>query len=49
MIFADYYAAMECENPEAYCICLKCGKCSRKFDCDFMVDDGGTHIAEEEE
>lgn len=49
ILFVDYYAAVECENPDAYCTCLKCGKCGRKFDCGFMVDDGGTHIAEEEE
>lgn len=42
-------AAAECENPEMYCTCLKCGTCGRKFDRGFMVDDGGTHIAEEED
>lgn len=49
ILFVDYYAVVECENPEVYCTCLKCGKCGRKFDHGFMVDDGGTHIAEEEE
>lgn len=49
MIFVDYYPAAECENPDAYCTCIKCGNCGRKFDCGIMTDDGGTHIAEEEE
>ncbi len=49
MIFADYDPATECKNPNVYCICLKCGMCGRKFDCGFMVDDGGTHVEEDEE
>lgn len=49
ILLVDYYAAAECKNPDMYCTCLKCGKCGRKFDCGFMVDDGGTHISEEEE
>lgn len=49
ILLADYYTAVECKNPDVYCTCLKCGKCGRKFDRGFMVDDGGTHISEEEE
>lgn len=49
MIFIEYCAAAKCENLDAYSTCLKCGKCGRKFDHGIMVDDGGTHLAEEED
>lgn len=26
ILFVDYYAAVECENTEVYCTCLKCGQ-----------------------
>lgn len=43
-VFIDYVIAQECKNDEgAFYICLKCGKCGRKFENGFMVDDGGTH------
>lgn len=29
--FADYAPADDCQNDDVYCICLKCGKCGRKF------------------
>ena len=45
----DYTVAVECENPEVYYICRQCGKCGRKFENGFMIDDGGTTIDEEEQ
>lgn len=47
----DYAVAKECCNPDNLYkyTCYKCGKCGRKFDNGFMVDDGGTHVDEEEE
>ena len=41
-MIVDYIPAKECKNKEAWFICLKCGKCGRKFEHGFMVDDGGT-------
>ena len=45
----DYTVAVECENPEVYYTCWQCGKCGRKFENGFMIDDGGTTIDEEEQ
>ena len=45
----DYEKAQECKNPEAWFTCHKCGKCGRIFEDGVMVDDGGTHIAEDED
>ena len=45
----DYTVAVECENPEVYYTCRQCGKCGRKFENGFMIDDGGTTIDEEEQ
>lgn len=45
MIFVDYSCAKQCKNiEESYgMICVKCGKCGRKFNNDgVMVNDGGT-------
>ena len=41
----DYIPATECKNlQETFgMICVKCGKCGRKFQDGVMVDDGGTH------
>lgn len=47
--FVDYVTAKECKNTNAYCICIKCERCGRKFDQGIMVDDGGTTVAEEED
>ena len=44
----DYTVAVECENPEVYYTCRQCGKCGRKFENGFMIDDGGTTIDEED-
>ena len=31
-MFIDYEVAENCENPDSYgMICVKCGKCGRKF------------------
>lgn len=48
MLIVDYIPAKECKNEETMCMCLKCGKCGRVFECGIMVDDGGTTIDEEE-
>lgn len=48
--FIDYIPAQECENPQCWAVCLKCGKCGRVFDTNgYMIDTGGTHIEEEED
>lgn len=47
MIWVDYIRAAECMNEDAYSVCLKCGKCGRKFENGYMVDDGGTHEEDE--
>ena len=46
-MIVDYIIAKECKT-QAYYMCLKCGKCGRKFEGGFMVDDGGTTIDDEE-
>ncbi len=43
----DYIKAKECKG-QAYYMCLKCGKCGRKFENGFMIDDGGTTLDDEE-
>jgi hypothetical protein len=48
-IMVDYVLAKECKNPDAWYVCHKCGKCGRKFEDGFMVDDGGTRPQEDEE
>lgn len=49
MILVDYEICNECQNPKVYYTCLKCGKCGRKFDHGYMVDDGGTTLVDDEE
>ena len=50
MIFFDYEISEECKNPDAWYICHKCGECGRVFGADgIMEDDGGTHVAEEDD
>lgn len=44
----DYTVADQCVNEDALYICHKCGKCGRKFEDGFMVDDGGTTVTDEE-
>ena len=41
-IIVDYGISKECQNKDAWYTCYKCGKCGRKFENGFMVDDGGT-------
>lgn len=48
-IIIDYAPAKECKNPEVWYACWKCGECGRKFECGYMVDEGGTHPQEEDE
>lgn len=48
-IIVDYARDKECKNPETLYMCHKCGKCGRKFEDGFMVDDGGTHPEEGDE
>lgn len=50
-ICIDYTCAKECCNPknEMKYICYKCGMCGRKFDGQFMVDDGDTTVESEYE
>lgn len=48
-VYVDYSTAVECQNPEAWFTCYKCGKCGRRFENGIMVDDGGTHPEMEEE
>ena len=50
MFHVDYIPAKECKNTESYgMICVKCGKCGRKFQNGVMVDAGGTTSSESEE
>lgn len=47
----DYIPATECKNVQETfgMICVKCGKCGRKFNDDgVMVDDGGTTPADDD-
>lgn len=46
-IIIDYIPADQCKNDDAWFTCLKCGKCGRKFEDGFLVDDGGTTVTEE--
>jgi len=48
-IFIDYIPCKECEcMEETYgMICIKCGKCGRKFENGIMIDDGGTTVDED--
>lgn len=49
MIIIDYGKAKECNNPDTYYTCLKCGKCGRKFnEFGMMIDTGETHDEEDE-
>lgn len=45
----EYIPAKECQNHDVIYICHKCGKCGRKFEDGYMVDDGGTTISEDED
>lgn len=49
VMFIDYIPAIECKNSDSYGICCKCEECGRRFnEAGEMVDDGGTHIEEDE-
>ena len=44
IMIIDYILAKECQNEETYYTCLKCGKCGRRFEDGFMINEGGTTI-----
>ena len=46
MFHEDYMVCEECESEEAFELCIKCGKCGRKFEDGIMIDDGGTTESE---
>ena len=46
-IIIDYIPADQCKNDDVWFTCYKCGKCGRKFEDGFLVDDGGTTVTEE--
>lgn len=48
-IIIDYVKAKECKNKEAWFTCYKCGKCGRRFDNGFMINDSGTHPEDEKD
>ncbi len=48
-VFVDYTPSKECQNPDVWYTCRKCGRCGRKFEDGFMVDEGGTHEREDDE
>ena len=39
----EYVVSKECDNIDAWYVCLKCGECGRVFQDGIMIDDGGTH------
>lgn len=45
-IMIDYIPADQCKNDNVWFTCYKCGKCGRKFEDGFLVDDGGTTVTE---
>lgn len=47
-LIIDYARANECEQTTYGYTCYKCGKCGRKFENGFMVDDGGTTVDDDE-
>lgn len=47
-MIVDYSRANECKQESCGYTCYKCGKCGRKFENGFMVDDGGTTDSEED-
>jgi hypothetical protein len=47
-IIVDYPLAKECEDPDAFIMCYKCGKCGRQFENGFMIHDGGTTPEDDE-
>lgn len=43
LIFVDYGVADNCCNNESFgVVCLKCGKCGRKFVNGFLAEEGAT-------
>lgn len=44
----DYVPAQECKNDDVFYTCHKCGKCGRKFEYGYLIDEGGTHPREDE-
>lgn len=48
-MIVEYTISKECKNEEVWYTCYKCGKCGRVFEDDFMIDEGGTTIDEEDQ
>ena len=48
-MIVEYKISKKCKNEEVWCTCCKCGKCGRVFKGEFLIDEGGTTVDEEEE
>lgn len=46
IIIIDYIPSNQCRNKEVWGTCLKCGKCGRKFESGYLIDDGRTTVTE---
>ncbi|MBQ0112992.1 MAG: hypothetical protein KBT03_07670 [Bacteroidales bacterium] len=45
MKFIDYNVSKNCNNEDSYgCVCVKCGKCGRKFKDGILVKEGKKNV-----